>query len=230
MGRIVAIEAFLLVFVPLFVIVDPLASLGLFLGLTKDFSRRGRLRIALTASAFAASVLILFAFAGRTALEYLGIELYALQMAGGILLVMIGLAMLKEGREIPRREIMQLPTGGGYEPPTEDEEPHDPSFVPLGLPMLAGPGAISLVIVQSTEAGIGIVAAAIAATMAAAGLFLMGAARLQHRLGPNGARVITRIMGIITVAFAMQYIFDGVDGWIATGALDAVGGNLTANS
>lgn len=220
-----AIEAFLLVFVPLFVIVDPLASLGLFLGLTKEFSRKGRLRIAITASAFAAAVLILFALVGRTALEYLGIELYALQMAGGILLVMIGLAMLKEGREIPRREIMQLPTGGGYEPPAEDDdEPHDPSFVPLGLPMLAGPGAISLVIVQSTESGIGIVAAAIAATMAAAGLFLMGAARLQHYLGANGARVITRIMGIITVAFAMQYIFDGVDGWIATGALDGIAG------
>lgn len=217
-------EAFLLVFVPLFVIVDPLASLGLFLGLTKEFTRRQRLRIALTASVFAASVLILFALLGRTFLEYLGIEIYALQLAGGILLVMIGLAMLKEGREIPRREIMQLPTGGGYELPQEDEEPHDPSFVPLGLPMLAGPGAISLVIVQSTASGIGVVALAIAATMATAAAFLMGAARLQHRLGPNGARVVTRIMGIITVAFAMQYVFDGVEGWLATGVLDGAGG------
>lgn len=222
-----AVEAFLLVLVPLFVIVDPFASLGLFLGLTKDFGRKARLRIAITASAFAAAVLILFALAGRTLLQFLGIEIYALQLAGGLLLVMIGLAMLKEGREIPRREIMELPTGGGYD--IEDGEPHDPSFVPLGLPMLAGPGAISMVIVQSTEAGIGLVAGAIAATMALAAALLMGAARLQHRLGPNGARVITRIMGIITVAFAMQYVFDGVEGWLATGVLDGAEGNVTAS-
>lgn len=219
------IETFLLVFVPLLVIVDPPASVGLFLGLTKEHSRKQRMRIAMKATAFAAIVLLVFALGGRAVLEYLGIEIFALQVAGGLLLVMIGLAMLKEGREIPRREI-RLPTGGEYDP---DEEPHDPSFVPLGLPMLAGPGAISLVIVQSTSNGPGVASLAIVAAMLAAGGFLMGAARMQRFLGDNGSRVITRIMGIITVAFAMQYMFDGIGGWIAAGGLDSMphGGNAT---
>lgn len=210
------LEALMLVFVPLFVIVDPIASIGLFLGLTGEHTRQERLRIAAKASLFAATVLFLFAFGGKKLLEFLGIELYALQMAGGLLLVVIGLNMLKEGREVPRREIL-LPTGGHLDP---DEPPNDPTFVPLGLPMLAGPGAISLVIVQSTQAGIWMVGAAIALVMAAAAAMLMGAARMQHVLGDNATRVVTRIMGIIVVAFAMQYVFDGIDGWrAATGAL-----------
>lgn len=204
------LSALLLVLVPLFVIVDPFASIGLFLGLTSEHTRRERLAIALRASAFAAAVLILFALAGRRMLEYLGIELHALQAAGGVLLLMIGLRMLREGREIPRREL-QLPTGGGYDP----DGPDDPSFVPLGLPMLAGPGAISLVIVQTTANGLGPVALAIIITMAASAALLMAAARMQRVLGDNGSRVITRIMGILTVAFAMQYVMDGIDGWRA---------------
>jgi multiple antibiotic resistance protein len=201
--------ALLLVLVPLFVIVDPFASIGLFLGLTTGHSRRERMTIAGKASLFAAAVLVLFAAAGRVLLEYLGIELHALQAAGGVLLLIIGLRMLREGREIPRREL-QLPTGGGYDP----DGPDDPSFVPLGLPMLAGPGAISLVIVQTTNQGLGLVALAIVATMLGAALLLMAAARMQRILGHNGSRIITRIMGILTVAFAMQYVFDGVGGWL----------------
>ncbi len=209
-------EALLLVLVPLFVIVDPFASIGLFLGLTGEHTRKQRLQIALKASVFAGAVLFVFAFAGRRMLQFLGIEIYALQLAGGLLLVVIGLNMLKEGREVPRREI-QLPTGGELDP---DEPPSDPTFVPLGLPMLAGPGAISLVIVQSTNAGLLNVGLAIAITMAAAAAMLMAAARMQHFIGDNATRVITRIMGILVVAFAMQYVFDGIAGWRdATGGL-----------
>lgn len=218
------ISALLLVFIPLFVIVDPFASLGLFLGLTSQHTRRQRIRIAAKASLFAALVLFLFATAGRTALDFLGIEIYALQGAGGLLLAMIGLNMLKEGREIPRREI-QLPTGGDYDPSEDSLE--DPTFVPLGLPMLAGPGAISLVIVQTTNAGLPMVATSIGLTMLLAALLLMAAARMQHRVGPNGARVVTRIMGILTVAFAVQYMFDGISGWLAVReAAAAVNGTL----
>ncbi len=207
-------ESILLVFVPLLVVVDPPASLGLFLGLTHGRDRADRIRIAIKASSFAAIVLITFAASGRVMLEYLGIEIYSLQVAGGLLLTMIGLRMLREGREIPRRELREvhLPTGGAHHP---DHDDSDPSYVPLGLPMLAGPGAISLVIVQSTTSGLSIVAAAILAVMAITMLFLMAAARLQGILGETGTRVITRIMGILTVAFAVQYVLDGLDSWIA---------------
>ncbi len=210
------LEELVLVLVPLLVIVDPPASLGLFLGLTTGRSRVERMQIALKATLFAATVLIVFAFGGKRVLEHLGIELYSLQIAGGFLLVMIGLRMLREGREIPRAELREvhLPTGGAKDLKEHDG---DPSFVPLGLPMLAGPGAISLVIVQTTTVGLSLVALSILAVMAIALVTLLAAARLEKLLGDTGTRVITRIMGILTVAFAVQYVLDGLDGWVQAG-------------
>lgn len=212
------LQELLLVLVPLLVIVDPPASLGLFLGLTEGRTRRARQLVALKATAFAATVLVVFAAAGKALLSYLGIELYSLQVAGGLLLVMIGLRMLREGREIPRRELREvhLPTGGAHDP---DDGAGDPSYVPLGLPMLAGPGAISLVIVQTTGFGLGVVGLSVVAVMAVTLLFLLAAVRVQGVLGETGSRVITRIMGILTVAFAVQYVLDGVQGWVAAGGL-----------
>ncbi|MHB1262442.1 MAG: MarC family protein [Thermoplasmatota archaeon] len=214
-----AMADLLLALVPLFVVVDPLASIGLYLGLTQRNTAAERNAIAVKAALFAACVLLVFAFLGRQLLDYLGIELYSLQVAGGILLTIIGLNMLKEGEEPGHHDVepdsltLPLHTGG-----TTRLQPkrHDPSLVPLGLPMLAGPGAISLVIVQTTSFGFPTIGAAIALTMAAALLVLLIASRAQKLIGENGARVITRIMGLLTVAFAVQYIFDGVNGWLAT--------------
>ncbi len=204
----------LVLLIPLLVVVDPPASLGLFLGLTEGRTRAQRVRVAIKATTFAAAVLVVFAAAGKGILGHLGIEIYSLQVAGGLLLVMIGLRMLREGREIPRREIREihLPTGGAQH---LDDSDGDPSFVPLGLPMLAGPGAISLVIVQTTDFGVSLVALSIISVMAITLLTLMAAARLQGLIGETGSRVITRIMGILTVAFAVQYVLNGIDGWLA---------------
>lgn len=205
-----------LALVPLFVVVDPLASIGLYLGLTARHDRKARDRIALKASLFAAAVLLGFAVTGQGLLRYLGIELYSLRVAGGILLTLIGLNMLKEGEEVPTREIaegeLQVTTGGAH---PAAPVAHDPSLVPLGLPMLAGPGAISLVIVQATQYSMLTIGAAIAITMAVSCGILLVTARASHVIGDNGRRVITRIMGLLTVAFAVQYIFDGVNGWLA---------------
>jgi multiple antibiotic resistance protein len=215
-----------LALVPLFVVVDPLASLGLFLGLTARHDRAGRDRIALKASLFAALVLLAFAVAGQALLRSLGIELYSLRVAGGILLTLIGLNMLKEGEEVPSRELAEaesadaesaLPVATGGAHPRKKVQ-HDPSFVPLGLPMLAGPGAISLVIVQATRFDALTLGAAILLTMLGALVVLLVASRASHVIGDNGRRVITRIMGLLTVAFAIQYVFDGVNGWLAARA------------
>ncbi len=202
----------LLALVPLFVVVDPFASIGLYLGLTTRHTSAERKAIAIKAALFAGCVLLVFAFLGKQLLDYLGIELYSLRAAGGILLTIIGLNMLKEGEE-PGHTDIPVHTGGSYDvaqPPKSD-----PSLVPLGLPMLAGPGAISLVIVQTTEFGFPTIGLAIAVTMAAALVVLLIANKAQRLIGENGARVITRIMGLLTVAFAVQYVFDGVSGWLA---------------
>ncbi len=213
------LQEMLLALVPLFVVVDPLASVGLYLGLTARHDGKGRDRIAMKASLFAGTVLIAFALTGQALLRYLGIELYSLRVAGGLLLTLIGLNMLKEGEEVPAREIAEGELGvitGGAHPSAP--VPHDPSFVPLGLPMLAGPGAISLIIVQSTQFSLLTMGTAIVITMVGALGVLLVAARASHVIGENGRRVITRIMGLLTVAFAVQYVFDGVNGWLAARA------------
>ena len=202
----------LLALVPLFVVVDPFASIGLYLGLTTRHTSAERKAIAVKAALFAGCVLLVFAFVGRQLLDYLGIELYSLRVAGGILLTLIGLNMLKEGEE-PGHADIPVPTGGTYD--VVKPARSDPSLVPLGLPMLAGPGAISLVIVQTTTFGFTVIGVAIALTMLAALLVLLIANKAQRLIGENGARVITRIMGLLTVAFAVQYVFDGVNGWLA---------------
>jgi multiple antibiotic resistance protein len=215
-GRGVALADLLLALVPLFVIVDPLASIGLYLGLTQRHAPAQRNAIAVKAALFAGCVLLAFAFLGRSLLAYLGIELYSLQVAGGILLTIIGLNMLKEGEEPGHGDVDSVPVLTGGEHPVARPATHDPSLVPLGLPMLAGPGAISLVIVQTTAFGFTVIGLAIALTMLAALAVLLIASRAQRLIGANGARVITRIMGLLTVAFAVQYVFDGVNGWLAT--------------
>lgn len=204
----------LLALVPLFVVVDPFASVGLYLGLTQRNTAAQRRAIALKAALFATLVLLVFAFLGRQLLDWLGIGLYSLQVAGGILLTIIGLNMLKEGQEPGHSDAVPIATGGAHR--LDGATTHDPSLVPLGLPMLAGPGAISLVIVQTTSFGPAVIAVAIALTMVAALLVLLGAAQAQRAIGEDGARVITRIMGLLTVAIAVQYVFDGVEGWLAS--------------
>ncbi len=211
-GAAMVATGLLLALVPLFVVVDPFASIGLYLGLTQKHTSAERRAIAVKAALFAGGVLLVFSFVGRQLLDYLGIELYSLRVAGGILLTIIGLNMLKEGEEPGHQDALPIATGGEH--PLKATK-HDPSFVPLGLPMLAGPGAISLVIVQTTAFGFAVIGVAIALTMLAALLVLLIANKAQKLIGENGARVITRIMGLLTVAFAVQYVFDGVNGWLA---------------
>src|SRR5436853_5209006 len=104
----------LLALVPLFVVVDPFASIGLYLGLTTKHTGAERRAIAIKASLFAGCVLLVFSFLGKQLLDYLGIELYSLQAAGGILLTIIGLNMLKEGEE-PGHQDVPVHTGGSYD-------------------------------------------------------------------------------------------------------------------
>jgi len=216
--------------VPLLVIVDPLASIGLCLSLTHR-SAVHPAWVALKAALFAAVVLVGVAFGGARALDLLGIKLYSLRVAGGILLVFIGVNMLKEGEDIT-----SLPTGGRYLTQPEDPalpqgqtpraprpaEPPDPSLVPLGLPMLAGPGAISLVIVQSTTYHRWVIVLAILLTMLVSLVILLVTGQFGKRLiGENGQRVLTRLMGLVMVAFAVQYVFSGLDEWLVSRSVRA---------
>ena len=130
------IEAFLAIFIPLFIIVNPSSTLALFSAITSSYSKKERNKTAKNAVFYATILLIIFAFAGSAILNYLGIEIYSLRIAGGILLAFVGLDMTRRGQQF-----------GESKPGSEQKA--DFALVPLAMPSLAGPGAITVTIVKT---------------------------------------------------------------------------------
>ena len=129
------IEIFLAVFIPLFIIVNPSSTLALFSAITSSYSKKERKITAKRTVTYAAILLFIFAIAGSAILEYLHIELYSLRIAGGILLAFVGLDMTRRGQQF------------GESPPGEEQKT-DYALVPLAMPSLSGPGAITVIIVS----------------------------------------------------------------------------------
>ncbi|MEO2222561.1 MAG: MarC family protein [Candidatus Poseidoniia archaeon] len=203
--------AFSLVLAPLIVIVDPPASIAIFLALGKDLDKKELKSIATRACIFASFVLLTFLMAGEGLLEHLGVELYSLRVAGGLMLGIVGMNMLKEGQK-PSRKVISITTGGEI----DLDEPVDFGLVPLGMPMLAGPGSITLVILMGTTNGIATVALAIIIVMAFSMSMFWIASSMKNSIGENSTRVFTRIMGLLIVTTAVQYFLDGMKMWIIT--------------
>jgi multiple antibiotic resistance protein len=202
-----------LAIIPLLVVVDPPASIAFFLTLGSERSTATLRKIAFRACAFATMVLLFFAFSGEALLTYMHVEMYSLQAAGGLLLGLIGMSMLKEG-EKPSYEPAFIPSGEQF----VHETPVDFSLVPLGMPMLAGPGSISLVILLGTnpEFSTNMVAMATIAVMTLSLLMFILVSSMSNFLSDNAVRIITRIMGLLTVVIAAQYLFDGLAAWHMT--------------
>ncbi len=185
------------VFVTLFVIMDPPGTLPLFLALTGSMSARHRVRAARQAVLVALLVIVSFAVFGRQILDYLHVTLPALQCAGGLLLLLIALELLT-GRDAGPEQTAGV----------------NVAFVPLGTPLLAGPGAIVATMVFTSQAHGTAQYAAIAAGILAAHLVLwltMRFATVLHRLlRDSGVLLITRIAGLLLSAIAVQLIADAV--------------------
>lgn len=203
------VAEFLLVFIPMFIIIDPFGVLPVFIGLTKDMDAAGRRKTVKYSVAFATLLLVVFAFAGRAILTYLTISIDALRIAGGLLLLVIGVVMLYEG-DMPRSRRK------GPEEPVEHRSPEDVAFVPLGTPMLAGPGAISVVIVLTGTANAPMVMLSLIIVMAICGLVIWYADLTFRLLGNAGTRALTRVMGLLASAYAVQMILDGVAGYVSS--------------
>ena len=129
------IQEFLLIFIPLLIIVNPSSTLALFSAITSKYSKKERKITAKNAVFYASILLIIFAIAGASILDYLGIEIYSLRIAGGILLSFVGLDMVRRGEQFGESE------------PGKDEKV-DYALVPLAMPSLSGPGAITITIVS----------------------------------------------------------------------------------
>lgn len=205
------LEEFLFVFVPLFIIVNPSSTLALFSAITSRFSKKERLRTAKNASIYAGILLIIFAIAGSSILQYLRIEIYSLRIAGGILLAFVGLDMVRRGEQF------------GESVPGKEQKT-DFALVPLALPSLSGPGAITVTIVSMRTLtsdnnwfyAIIIAIAAILLTIVITYLIFMSSEVIIRVLGKKGMDAFTRVMGLLTVAIAVQFALTGITEWIST--------------
>ncbi|MCI4433907.1 MAG: MarC family protein [Thermoplasmata archaeon] len=198
------LSSFLHVFVPMFVIVDPFASLALFISLTSNMNKVQIKRTMEESVFYGFLILLFFAFAGIYVLEFFGISIQALEIAGGLLMLFVGIEMVREGDK-PRV------TKKGEE---VVEEIGDVGVVPLATPMLAGPGAISLMIILMETYDWITVIISLILVFGIVYLFFYFSSRIYKYLGKKGSRAFTRILGLLVAAFAIQYILNGFGGWI----------------
>ncbi|MBI4063724.1 MAG: NAAT family transporter [Elusimicrobia bacterium] len=195
------IEYSLLTFGSLFAIIDPVAAIPAFLAMTFSDTKAARLRMAKIACVTCMLVLIAFAYVGQFIFKIFGISLAAFQIAGGIVLLLVAIDMLRAKRSAVQETEEEKQAG---------TEKTDIAITPLAIPMLSGPGAISSVIVLSAQAeGL---EKKIILTLAIAGVSL--ASYFILRIGATGAKwlnritmnIITRLMGLLLAAIAVQFI------------------------
>jgi len=188
-------------------LVDPFAAIGSFLAITAGADEARRKRMARKAALTCFVVLTSFALCGQLIFRMFGITLPAFEIAGGLILLLIGLDMLEA-----KRSATQEATGDAEEASHKE----DAGIVPLGIPMLAGPGAISSVMVLVGQVPtlwsweMGAILGSIALTSLISYGVLAGASRVRKVLGETGIRILVRIMGLLLVALAMQFFVNGL--------------------
>jgi multiple antibiotic resistance protein len=191
----------------IFFVVDPFAAIPFFLAMTRDDAPAARRRTALRASVTAGVVLTTFALAGSWLFRVLGISLGAFKIAGGVVLLLLALDMIRTQPSKTRITEGEVEAGAGKE---------DAAIVPLGMPLLAGPGSIATAIVLMARAREGpwwheaTVLGAIVVTAAACFLILAGAVRTERVLGRTGLAILERAAGLLLVAIAIQFMLDGL--------------------
>ena len=193
-------------FATAFTIIDPIGMIPLTLAATVALPAERRPKIVDQAVFVAAIVMLVMGLIGRPLLNYLGITIPAFMIAGGILLFLIAIDML-----------FARPTGAKRTAEEEREAAltENPAVFPLAIPMIAGPGTIATVLLLVNEAHndgarLAIVAAAYAAALAITWLFMRGATKFQHLIGSTGIHVVTRLLGIILAALAVQFVLNGL--------------------
>jgi multiple antibiotic resistance protein len=188
----------LLAFSSLFSVINPISAAPIFVAVTQG-SPAQRRRAALKACLAAAAVLTIFAVAGGAIFVFFGITVPAFQIAGGLLFTIMSIRALQNGE----KEVSE-----------EEARRADPSVVPIGIPIIAGPGAISTVMVLVGQAQDGArrlaLGGAIAANIVLTLLILLIAPAIVSRIGDTGQRIVAKIMGLITAVIGIQFILNGV--------------------
>ncbi len=190
-----------------FATIGPLDAATMFAVLTANQKAQQKRSMAIRGSLIGAFILVAFALIGEILLTSLGISLAALRVAGGILLLLIGIEM-----------VFARSSGGTSTTEKEKEEAiskSDISVFPLATPLIAGPGAMGAVILLMANQsgnliGQAIILASLLAILLLTFILLLLAGKIQYLLGVTGMHVITRVMGVLLSALAVQFIFDGI--------------------
>jgi multiple antibiotic resistance protein len=193
-------------FVTLFVTIDPPGLAPLFLGVTAGMTRSERAQVAMRASLTALCVLVLFALVGTAILTLFGITIHSFRIAGGLLLFFIAFEMIFERRHERHEKSAERAVAA--------DRIRVLSVFPLAIPLIAGPGAISATILLSGRFHEPLERLAllliVAINLALAWLVFLAAERLDRFLGATGRIVLTRLLGLILAALAVQFVADGV--------------------
>lgn len=197
MGSLLYVE----VLVTMFVIMDPVGNVPIFLSVTRRLDERARNRAALLAVLTATFVIVAFALVGQQVLAYLNVSVPALQAAGGLLLLLVALELLTGPGSVGRGE-------------PEDGDHVAVAMVPLGTPLLAGPGAIVATIVFVTGASgpedVGLIAGGVATVLLVVYLALRFSGLLIRVLGRSGILLLSRVAGVLLAAIAVQMLADAL--------------------
>jgi multiple antibiotic resistance protein len=199
------LQELFLIFTSVLFIVDPLTAVPTFLAMTARDTPELRRAMARRGAWTCAVTLTAFALGGSLIFRLFGITIAAFKIAGGVLIGLNALDMVQARRSQQKETPVEK---------AEGIEKEDVGIMPLGVPMLAGPGAISTVMVlagasKSELTTIGVYAA-IALTALLCYVTLAAATRLERRLGQTGMRILTRLMGLVLGAIAVQFIIDGI--------------------
>lgn len=193
-------------FVVLFVVVEPPSLVPIFATMTEGASDGYRRRMALKASAIALGILVVFALAGSWFIDLMGISIDAFRIGGGLMLFLIALDMVFAREEKTTAEEK-----------AETRRRADISVFPLAFPLIAGPGALATVLLTfgSTKVGpvlyAGLVAVIVAVVLVTL-LFMLSTPLVMRVLGVTGAKVVSRLAGVILAALAVQFVIDGLKG------------------
>ena len=198
-GSVVDITVLLTTFATLIVILDPMGLMPVFLGLTSKLSRTAQRKAAFQASLVSFGVILAFAFLGQQILRALHISMESLKLSGGVLLFLVA---------------MELLTSSDMEQPDTGDDAVNVALVPLGIPLLAGPGAIVAVMGSMAQAHtvgsiVGVVGAVVA-THVVIWLSMRFALELSRFLGTGGIMLLTKISGVLLAAIATELVMGGV--------------------
>jgi MarC family membrane protein len=199
-------EVFGLLLAALFSVLNPIGTVPIFVGLTQDYTKKERSRVSLLTGINVFIILIISFFIGQYVLQFFGITISALRIAGGIIIASSGFSLLN-GKFSKNKGISK-------EVEEDIQSRNDIALTPLAMPMLAGPGSISLLIAfyeehQKTEEIIASVLAILAVSILIF-LILRSAHYLAKILGSSGIVAISRIIGFLTIAIGIQYIISSI--------------------